>query len=118
MVQASSEERVDSLDNHLWTYRDDSFLPHATWRVADPAGEPILLTHLEDNPNASTVRFLIEEAPLPDQGDAYERVVVIFNGDDDESVKQARAMWAESRSRGWVVTYWQTDELDRWQRRE
>ena len=26
VVQASSEERVDALDAHLWTYRDDGFL--------------------------------------------------------------------------------------------
>src|SRR6185437_734858 len=27
VVQSSSEERADALDAHLWTYRDDSFLP-------------------------------------------------------------------------------------------
>ncbi len=26
VVQASSEERIDALDAHLWTYRDDNFL--------------------------------------------------------------------------------------------
>ena len=30
VVQASSEERVEALDAHLWTFRDDSFLPHGT----------------------------------------------------------------------------------------
>ena len=35
VVQAPSEERVDALDAHLWTYRDDSFLPHGTWREVD-----------------------------------------------------------------------------------
>ena len=35
VVQAASEERADALDAHLWTYREDSFLPHATWRAAD-----------------------------------------------------------------------------------
>ena len=43
VVQAASEERVEALDAHLWTYRDDSFLPHGTGarrrgrRAADPA---------------------------------------------------------------------------------
>src|SRR5215470_777200 len=32
VVQAASEERVEALDAHLWTFRDDSFLPHGTWR--------------------------------------------------------------------------------------
>ena len=30
VVQAASEERIDALDAHLWTYRDDTFLPHGT----------------------------------------------------------------------------------------
>ena len=43
VVQAASDERVEALDAHLWTYRDDSFLPHGTargrrgGRAADPA---------------------------------------------------------------------------------
>src|SRR5262249_41793492 len=35
VVQAASEERVEALDAHLWTFRDDSFLPHGTWREAE-----------------------------------------------------------------------------------
>ena len=40
LVQAASEERVEALDAHLWTFRDDSFLPHGTAREADPAAQP------------------------------------------------------------------------------
>jgi DNA polymerase-3 subunit chi len=32
VVQAASEERVEALDAHLWTYSDDGFLPLGTWR--------------------------------------------------------------------------------------
>ena len=38
VVQSTSQERTEALDAHLWTYRDDSFLPHATWR-ADADGD-------------------------------------------------------------------------------
>ena len=44
VVQAASDERIEALDAHLWTYRDDSFLPHGTAREADAAEQPILLT--------------------------------------------------------------------------
>ena len=43
VVQSTSQERTDALDAHLWTYRDDSFLPHATWRVSDAQDQPIIL---------------------------------------------------------------------------
>ena len=59
VVQASSDERVEALDAHLWTWRDDSFLPHGTWRDAEAAEQPIVLTVNDENPNRATVRFLI-----------------------------------------------------------
>lgn len=118
VVQASSEERIEALDAHLWTYRDDSFLAHATWRVADPAGEPILLTPDDRNPNHATVRFLVDDAALPDDAESYERLVLIFNGDDDAARDKARAAWTASKARGFDVTYWQADERGRWQKRQ
>ena len=116
VVQATSEERVDALDAHLWTYRDDSFLPHATWRVSDVQEQPIVLAIDDGNPNRANIRFLVENAPLPSEPDLYERLVLIFNGDDDAALASARATWTECKSRGFDVTYWQADEYGRWQR--
>ena len=86
MVQASSEERVDALDAHLWTYRDDNFLPHGTSRESEAAMQPILLTIADDNPNGATVRFLIDGAPMPADAASYQRIVLLFDGEDDEAV--------------------------------
>ena len=44
VVQGSIEERIEALDAHLWTYRDDGFLPHGTWRESEAAQQPVLLT--------------------------------------------------------------------------
>jgi DNA polymerase-3 subunit chi len=118
VVQGTSEERADALDAHLWTYRDDSFLPHATWRVSDAQDQPIVLAIGEANPNRANVRFLIENAALPGDCDRYERIVVVFNGDEDEALNAARAAWSDCKSRGFAVTYWQADDYGRWQRRE
>ena len=65
VVQSTSQERTDALDAHLWTYSDDSFLPHATWRAGDAQDQPIILSIEEGNPNRANVRFLIDNAALP-----------------------------------------------------
>ena len=118
VVQAASEERVDALDAHLWTYRDDSFLPHATWRAADAQDQPIVLAVEEGNPNRANVRFLVDNAVLPADSASYDRVVLVFNGDDDGARSIARGAWTDCKSRGFEVTYWQADERGRWQRRD
>jgi DNA polymerase III subunit chi len=116
VVQASSEERVEALDAHLWTWRDDSFLPHGTWRDAEAAQQPIVLTVSDHNPNRATVRFLVDGALMPQDVSAYERVVLLFDGEDPDALEAARARWTEAKSAGFEVTYWQADENGRWRR--
>jgi DNA polymerase-3 subunit chi len=117
IVQASSEERIDALDAHLWSWRDDAFLPHGTWREADAAEQPILLTVNDDNPNGAAVRFLIDGAPVPADASAYARIVLLFDGEDADAVDAARARWSDAKAQGFEATYWQPDENGRWQRK-
>lgn len=113
-VQSSNEERVEALDAHLWTWRDDAFLPHGTHKQADTADQPILLTVNEHNPNGANVRFLIDGAPLPEDADTYHRIVLMFDGDDEDAVSAARACWTRVKEKGFDSTYWQPDEQGRW----
>jgi DNA polymerase-3 subunit chi len=114
VVQAASDERIDALDAHLWTYRDDSFLPHGTAREAEPALQPILLTTADHKPNGATVRFLIDGVAMPTDAETYDRIVLMFDGDDDEMVTAARACWSDAKAQGFAVTYWQPNEQGRW----
>lgn len=114
IVQGASEERIDALDAHLWTYRDDGFLPHGTWREPDASAQPVLLTLNEGNPNGATVRFLIDGAPVPADAAAYSRIVLLFDGEDKEAVVSARAHWSEAKAKGFEATYWQPDDHGRW----
>lgn len=113
-VQGSSEERIDALDAHLWTYRDDGFLPHGTWREPEAAQQPVLLTLTDSNANAATVRFLIDGAPMPEDPQNYQRIVLLFDGEDEDAVAAARAHWSAVKEKGLDATYWQTDEQGRW----
>jgi DNA polymerase-3 subunit chi len=116
VVQASSEERVEALDAHLWTWRDDSFLPHGTWRDPEASQQPVLLTISDHNPNGATVRFLVDGALMPADASAYARLVLLFDGEDPDALDAARARWTEAKSAGFEVTYWQADEKGGWRR--
>jgi len=117
IVQGASEERIEALDAHLWTYRDDGFLPHGTWREADAAAQPVLLTVHDGNPNSASVRFLIDGAPVPADAAAYQRIVLLFDGEDEDAVVAARGAWGDARAKGHDATYWQPDEQGRWAKR-
>src|SRR5271155_2418089 len=82
VVQASSDERIEALDAHLWTWREDAFLPHGTWRDAEVAEQPIVLTVNEENPNGAAVRFLIDGATMAGAGAGHERTLGRFDGEE------------------------------------
>ena len=117
VVQAASDERVDALDAHFWTYRDDAFLPHGTDRDGDAREQPVLITTGDHNPNGANVRFLLDGAPLPEDAAAYLRIVLLFDGEDADAVALARAHWSAAKAAGFDLTYWQPDDQGRWQRR-
>lgn len=116
VVQTGTEERRDALDTHLWIFRDDSFLAHATDREAHPADQPILLTTGDANPNEAKIRFLVDGATPPDLA-GYERAVFLFDGHDAAQVEAARAHWKTMKDAGHAVTYWQQTPDRRWERK-
>jgi DNA polymerase-3 subunit chi len=120
IVQGASEERIAALDEHLWTYSDDSFLPHGTAREGDSEMQPVFLTTGAENPNGAAVRFMIEDveiAPILDRNDPYERLMLLFDGNDPDALTAARRQWAELKARGQTLSYWQQSDDGRWEKR-
>ena len=116
VVQAGSEERVEALDTLLWTYREESFLPHGTRHDGSPEAQPVFLTTGEDNPNSATVRFLVDGAETRDLA-GYARVVYLFEGRDAAAVANAREQWQAAKAAGCEVTYWQQSPEGRWEKK-
>jgi DNA polymerase III subunit chi len=120
VIQAGSDERAEAIDAVLWTYREDSFIPHAREGGAGLAAsrQPILIATNAGNPNGSAVRFLVDGATLPSfDGLSYERLVILFNGADPDALTQARADWKRAKAAGLDATYWQQSQTGRWEKK-
>ena len=116
VVQVGSEERRDALDSHLWTYREEGFLPHGTIKDGSAEAQPIWLTVGPENPNGASVRFLADGVEMAEI-QPYARVVVLFDGNDAEAVQRARASWSAVKAAGHEATYWQQSERARWEKK-
>lgn len=113
VVETVSTERAIALDAHLWTYRDDSFLPHGRAGEGQEAHQPIVLTTGTDgNPNGAAVRFYVDRA-VPEDPSGYERIVFMFSGHDPDALAEARIAWKRLRE-GNALTYWQQEPSGRW----
>jgi DNA polymerase-3 subunit chi len=114
VVRATSDERLAALNDHLWTFSDESFLPHCIDREPDAAEQPVVLTLAERNPNGAAILFLVEGAPVPADATAYQRLVLLFDGNDEEALAAAREDWKRVKAAGHNATYWQQDASGRW----
>ena len=119
-VQAGSARRLQNLDEILWTYKPDSFLPHGSARDGDPHLQKVWLTTEGDNPNGAQVRICAygasaQEAAL--SGEPYERVILIFDGNDDVALTAARAQWKALKESGLTLSYFQQTESGGWEKK-
>ncbi len=116
VVQTGSDERAEALASLLWTFDEESFLPHGTKADGAPALQPIWLTAGDDNPNGAPVRFFVDGAKAGEI-DGLVRAVILFDGRDADALEGARTGWKRFKKEGREVTYWQQDEHGRWQNR-
>lgn len=114
LVVAGSQDRVEALAEHLWTYKDRGFLPHGTARDGYPEYQPIWLSTEDTNVNGANVLFLTDGATSDKVAD-FDLVAEIFDGNDGDGVQAARKRWAAYKEAGHTLTYWKQDDRGRWQ---
>jgi DNA polymerase-3 subunit chi len=118
VVEVGEPSRLKELDDHLWTFSEASFLPHAGEGAADRERQPIWLSATSDNPNDAAVRFFVEGA-LPNEDhdlSAYQRAILMFDGTQPDAVQAARGVWKTLRDDGHTLSYWRQSETGAWQR--
>jgi DNA polymerase-3 subunit chi len=115
LVRTGAAERLEHLDGWLWSYREDSFLPHGLAGEPMAARQPVLLTTGEDNPNAANALFLIDGAE-PGTLTGFERCILLFDGRDPEAVAQARGRWRGFKTAGHAVSYWKQGAERGWEK--
>jgi DNA polymerase-3 subunit chi len=110
LIRAESADRAAAIDALLWTYNDQTFLPHAQAGDGDPSRQPVLITMESDNPNNANVMFLVGGATPPewdgDFANMLARIVLMFDGRDGDALAVARAAWKDAKAANHDVTYW------------
>jgi len=115
VVQTGRPERVEELNTLLWTYREDSFLPHGAAKDGHGPDQPIWLTDGDDTPNGAKIRFLVDGADLA-QGSGLDRAVFLFNGNTESETAQARLAYKAALEAGHDVTYWRQSPQGKWEK--
>ena len=111
IVSARVDQRSE-IDRLLWTYRPDSFLPHAQADSQDDARQPVLIADDVQATNGACYVALVDgewrEAAL-----AFDRAFHFF---EDAHIAQARDAWRGLSERDGIERrYWKQTDAGRWE---
>lgn len=114
LIKTSLTEQAEYVNTLLWTYRNDSWLPHGTENDGSEADQPVFITTQDVNPNGACVIMLLDGGTV-DEIRGFERCLNLFNGRDESSVQAARELWKAVVAAGFEAYYWQQDERGKWE---
>ncbi len=100
--------RRAALDEALWTYDDQSFLPHGQAEAEGlaPDQQPILISAETENLNQAAVALLMDGVDLPADAQ-FERCMVMFDDGDQASRQKAREQFKAAKDAGLPARYFQ-----------
>ncbi len=117
LVLAGSDERVEALAGHLWTYGQSAWLPHGTELDGAPEDQPVWLATSDDNLNNADFLFLTDGA-ASDKVAGFDRCFELFDGRDEAAVSAARGRWKAYAAAGHDLAYWRQDGNGRWRKED
>ena len=111
LLIVADPDLLATLNEQLWTYTPDAFLPHGSSDAPGAAAQPILLsTALEPVNGAGNIA--LADGIWRDEALAFARIFYFF---DNDHLDVARAAWRGLRGRKDVEPrYWKQDEQGKW----
>lgn len=97
-VFTASEAQAAALDDLLWTFRQDSFVPHERYPLVGEEGSPVLVGTAAPATVEAQVLINLADA-LPEGFERYERVIELVD-QHPEVLAQSRERFRQYREQG------------------
>lgn len=115
LAVSAHPQRRQALNEALWTYDEQSFLPHGHTGDdgIDPSRQPILISGEVANLNGAEALFLLDGVEQP-PSIAFARCMVMFDGADEPARAIARAQFKAAKDAGLTCRYFQQTPKGGW----
>lgn len=113
IVLMDSEDKVEWMNNVLWTYDQNAFLPHGSAKDGNGELQPVYITASEENPNQANLLVITDGSEL-ELDDSVKRVIDIFDGNDAGLATKAASRSKKYKEAGHIVEYRQQTAGGSW----
>lgn len=113
LIRVPDKKEANRLNDLLWTFKDDSFLPHGLASDDRASQHPILITTEQDNVNDAGILILTHGCTHDDVG-SFNMVCEMLDGRVQSQIADARTRWKSYKEANHDLTYWQQDDNGKW----
>lgn len=117
VVKTADDKAAASLNDYLWTYNADSFLPHGINKDGNGPGQPVWITAGNDNPNGADT-IIATGGAVPEKPEDFKLCCEMLEDRETEQLAAARQRWKSYKERGFDLTYWQQTDRGGWEKKE
>lgn len=113
LVVSDDEAARAKLDQALWSYKPESFLPHGQAGGAEDARQPVLIGETIEAANGAR-NVALADGVWREEALGFDRAFHFF---DEDAIAEARTAWKALADREGVERrYWKQDENGRWEK--
>jgi DNA polymerase III, chi subunit len=109
------KEKCLSVNEQLWTYKQNSFLPHISEddQIYDNIDVPVYLSTKNENPFKAELLFSIDGF-LPDNIDHFERVIIIIDVNDELLNEKYKNYYLDINKNFEDIVFYKSDDNGKW----
>lgn len=100
-IHTKSEAAAFELDESLWTFEDNSFIPHNLIREQEQLPPPVQIGFADDLPKSRDILINLSDSVL-DYSHQFRRIIEIVPN-DEQCKAQLREHFKQYRAQGYVI---------------
>ena len=114
LIFCTDQETVSVVDNFLWAYREDSFIPHSINNNEETSGHSILITTSIDERYEQDILLVLNGGLIREKDwQKFTKIYYFFDDQDNEEKEIARSMWKSFSSLNAECKYW-VNKKNKW----
>lgn len=104
-INAIDEEQAARLDDLLWTYKPDNFVPHGLWKSMDSeSAQPVVITTRKEPVPGIASLLTMDYCPV-EMVQQFSKVIHVVLVDNQERLEASRRYWTLLKDAGFSLRH-------------
>jgi DNA polymerase-3 subunit chi len=104
-IIAIDEEQAARLDDLLWTYKPDNFVPHTLWKSMDnESAQPVVITTRKERVPGIASLLTMDYCPV-EMVQQFSKVTHVVLVDNQERLEASRRYWTLLKDAGFSLRF-------------